>query len=44
MCWVNSIYWAFQTLTTVGYGEFGVHNIWEILITCLWLFVGVAFF
>jgi len=22
----NSMYWAFQTLTTVGYGDFGAYN------------------
>jgi len=39
-----TIYWAFQTLTTVGYGDFGCYNGWEIFITCLWIFVGVAFY
>ena len=42
--YVLSIYWAFQTLTTVGYGDFGAYNSWEILITCVWMFLGVAFY
>lgn len=39
-----SVYWAFQTLTTVGYGDFGAYNSWEISITCIWMFLGVAFY
>ena len=38
------MYWAFQTLTTVGYGDFGAYNVWEILVTCIWMFIGVAFY
>ena len=38
------MYWAFQTLTTVGYGDFGAFNGWEIFITCLWMFMGVAIY
>jgi len=38
------MYWAFQTLTTVGYGDFGAYNGNEILVTCIWMFVGVAFY
>lgn len=39
-----SIYWAFQTLTTVGYGDFGAYNSFEILTTCVWMFIGVLFY
>jgi hypothetical protein len=39
-----TLYWAFQTLTTVGYGDFGCHNQYEIAITCVWMFIGVAFY
>ena len=39
-----TLYWAFQTLTTVGYGDFGAHNQYEIAITCVWMFIGVAFY
>ena len=42
--WCRSVYWAFQTLTTVGYGDFGAYNGWEICITCTWMFMGVALY
>jgi len=38
------LYWAFQTLTTVGYGDFGALNEYEITVTCIWMFVGVSFY
>ena len=38
------MYWAFQTLTTVGYGDFGAYNGWEIFLTLLWMFLGVSFY
>lgn len=44
MAWCQAMYWACQTLTTVGYGDFGAHNNWEIAITCLWMFCGVAIY
>jgi len=44
MKYVYSLYWAFQTLTTVGYGDFGAYNTGEIAITCVWMFLGVAFY
>lgn len=40
----RSAYWAFQTLTTVGYGDFGAYNGWEIALTCMWMFMGVAIY
>ena len=39
-----SIYWAFQTITTVGYGDFKVSNAYEILVTDFWIFIGVIFY
>lgn len=38
------LYWAFQTLTTVGYGDFGAYNIYELVITIVWMGFGVAFY
>ena len=37
-------YWAFQTLTTVGYGDFGAYNDQEVWITLFWMFLGVIFY
>ena len=42
--YVSSIYWAAQTLTTVGYGEFGAQNPYEMLITVIWMLLGAAFY
>ena len=44
MKYSRSMYWAFQTLTTVGYGDFGAYNGWEILLTLSWMFLGVSFY
>lgn len=38
------MYWAFQTITTVGYGDFGCNNLSEYIITIIWMFIGVAFY
>lgn len=38
--WQYSLYWAFQTQTTVGYGDFGAYNGWEITVTMVWMLVG----
>lgn len=38
------LYWAFQTLTTVGYGDFGAYNTYEIILTIIWMGFGVAFY
>ena len=38
------MYWAFQTLTTVGFGDFGAYNTGEIAITTIWMIVGVTFY
>lgn len=39
-----SVYWACQTLTTVGYGEFGCYNLYEIFITIIWMGFGAMFY
>ena len=41
--YLSCVYWAFQTVTTVGYGDFSPANSTEILFTLVWMFVGVAF-
>ena len=38
------LYWAFQTLTTVGYGDFGANTIYEYFINLIWMLFGVSFY
>lgn len=42
--WYQNMYWAFQTLTTVGYGDFGAYNTIELWLSLTWMFIGVAFY
>lgn len=42
--YVMSVYWAAQTLTTVGYGDFGSDNPYEMMITVIWMLLGAAFY
>lgn len=37
----QAFYWAFQTVTTVGYGDFGLNTTSEYLLCLLWMIVGV---
>jgi hypothetical protein len=41
--YLKSLYWALQTLTTVGYGNFGFGNLTELLLNLFWMFGGVSF-
>lgn len=40
----NSMYWAFQTVTTVGYGDFSISTQSEYVLALLWMFIGVNFY
>lgn len=40
----NAFYWAFQTVTTVGYGDFGVATTSEYVLALLWMCIGVNFY
>jgi hypothetical protein len=42
--YVLGLYWSLQTITTVGYGDFGSGNIGEIILTTAWMCIGVAFY
>ena len=42
--YLYTVYWSLQTLSTVGYGNFGAENSAEILLTAVWIFLGVAFY
>ena len=39
-----SSYWAFQTLTTVGFGDVGAKTNIEIVLCCIWMIFGVGFY
>ena len=40
----NAFYWAFQTTTTVGYGDFSVNTWAEYFIAIIWMVIGTNFF
>ncbi len=42
--YLNSVYWAFQTLTTVGYGDCGAKTILEYVLCVVWMGCGVSFY
>jgi voltage-gated potassium channel Kch len=42
--YVYAIYWASQTLTTVGYGDFGAKNPEEMFVTVVWMLIGAALY
>lgn len=39
-----SVYWALQTLTTVGYGDVHTRSVYEQLAAIIWMIIGVGFF
>jgi hypothetical protein len=41
---VYSYYWAYQTLTTVGYGDFSANNMIEYSLNIIWMVTGVIFY
>lgn len=40
----ESLYWAFQVLTTVGYGDFGAQTASELVLNLIWMTFGVSFY
>lgn len=40
----SAFYWAFQTVTTVGYGDFTVQTTTEYILALLWMMIGVNFY
>jgi len=42
--YITSFYWAFQTVTTVGYGDFIVSSKTEYILALIWMVVGVNFY
>ena len=42
--YLQSFYWAFQTVTTVGYGDVSVQTSTEYVLALLWMIIGVNFY
>lgn len=40
----NAFYWAFQTSTTVGYGDFAVTTKLEYILAIIWMVIGTNLF
>ena len=40
----TSVYWAFTTITTVGYGDIHAYNMWEMAVSILSMVIGVGVF
>ena len=38
------LYWALQTLTTVGFGDIGGKTVFERIFCCCWMLAGIAFY
>ena len=44
LLYFESVYWAVQVLTTVGYGDFGAKTVPEIILNLIWMLVGVGYY
>jgi voltage-gated potassium channel Kch len=44
MKYITALYWSFQTLTSVGYGDVGSVTITERIITIIYMSFGVGFY
>jgi hypothetical protein len=42
--YISSIYWAFSTMSTVGYGDISAGTILERMLASGWMMFGVCFF
>ena len=42
--YLYSLHWATQTVTTVGYGDIPAFTTGEIILSFIWMMVGVAFY
>jgi len=40
----ESFYWAFQTVTTVGYGDFSISTKSEFILALIWMIIGCNFY
>lgn len=44
MKYLQSVYWAFQTLTTVGFGDINGKNVHERIFAIAWMLLGIGFY
>lgn len=42
--YLECLYWALQTVATVGFGEFGAFTYAELVMSILWMIYGVGFY
>lgn len=42
--YLECCYWAFQTIATVGFGEFGAETYAELIMSVIWMLSGVSFY
>lgn len=42
--YLECIYWALQTVATVGFGEFGAFTYSELILSIIWMIYGVGFY
>lgn len=42
--YIQSLYWSFQTVTTVGYGDFSISTTTEFMIAIWWIFWAIIFY
>ena len=42
--YLTSMYWAFQTLTTVGFGDISAFTTTEHVLALMWMIFGVGFY
>ena len=41
--YIVSLYWSFQTMSSVGYGDISASNFSEMLMSILWMIVGIGY-
>jgi Ion channel len=42
--YLECCYWSFQTIATVGFGEFGAETYSELVLSVVWMICGVSFY
>ena len=40
---MKAFYWAFQTMSSVGYGDLSPANYIERFIACMWMIIGIGY-